>query len=134
MPRFNQEILDFVSKHQTCRIATATPEGIPHITAVSYVNDESNVYICTAKNSKKARNMARNPRIAFIIDDDLGASGWHYVVIEGKAEPVTDTKEYSVIRDKLYQKYPSWESTFPITEGRDLMVVIRAQKILTANL
>jgi PPOX class probable F420-dependent enzyme len=134
MPRFKQEILDFVSKHQTCRIATATPEGIPHITAVSYVNDDSQVYICTAKKSKKARNMVRNPRIALIIDDDLGAIGWRYIIIEGTAEPVTDKHEYGIIRDKLYHKYSSWESAFPITEGRDLILVIRAQKILTANL
>ena len=134
MPRFKQEVLDFLSNHQTCRIATSTSEGIPHIAALSYFNDDSQVFICTAKKSKKARNMTRNPRIALIVDDDLGASGWRYVVIEGMVEIVKDTHEYSVIRENLYHKYPSWEAAFPITEGRDLILVIRAQKILMANL
>jgi PPOX class probable F420-dependent enzyme len=134
MPRFKQEVLEFLSTHTTCRLATATPEGIPHIAAVSYVNDDSRVFICTAKKSKKARNMLRNPRIALIVDDDLGPSGWRYVVVKGTAESVTDVHEYGTIRGKLYQKYASWEAAFPITEGRDLILVINPWKILTANL
>lgn len=61
-------------------LATVRPSHTPHLVPIWFVWLEGRAYICTSNDSVKARNIARNPRVAFALED-----GDDPVVIEGSA-------------------------------------------------
>lgn len=61
-------------------LATVRPNSAPHLVPIWFVWIEGRAYICTSNESVKARNIARNPHIAFALED-----GDDPVVIEGVA-------------------------------------------------
>jgi F420H(2)-dependent biliverdin reductase len=64
-------------------LATVRPNGAPHLVPIWFVWLDDNVYLCTSKESVKARNIMQNSRIAFALED-----GDDPVLIEGTAQIV----------------------------------------------
>ena len=68
----------------TCWLATINPDGSPHITGVGALWHDSTFWFETGGGTRKARNLARDPRSALSVaahDFDL--------VVEGEAHKVT---------------------------------------------
>lgn len=66
-------------------LATARPDGQPHLTAVGALWVDGKVYFTSGARTRKSRDIAANPRCVVSISlKDLD------VVIEGKAKNVTD--------------------------------------------
>lgn len=117
------------------RLATSTIDGVPHVVAVSYVHDETNMYFSTLTNTKKVRNIRKNRNVAFIVDDTGGPAGWRYVVVEGEAEEITDNTLFGEVRKMLYVKYPVLDSDeWAIREESHSLISINPSKVITANL
>ena len=72
-----------------CNLATADHTGAPHVAVVAPLVDETEIWVFTNRSSKKARNLAENPRIALM----WRPGNEHYVY--GTAELIDDmdTKE-----------------------------------------
>ena len=66
-------------------IATTRPDGRPHVMPVWAIWLEDALYFSTGRNSRKARNLAQNPRCVASIELN-GES----VIVEGVAEEITD--------------------------------------------
>lgn len=81
-------------------IATTRPGGKPHVMPVwgVWVNDA--VVFGTDKNSRKARNLARQPEVVVNLE-----SGDDVVIIEGTARLVTDKAEIAPIDVAYSEKY-----------------------------
>jgi PPOX class probable F420-dependent enzyme len=62
-------------------LATVRPNGTPHLVPIWYVWLDDKAYLCTAQNSVKARNIAREPRVVFALQD-----GDDPIVIEAHAQ------------------------------------------------
>lgn len=78
------------------RLGTLGRDGFPHVTPVWYLHQDGVIYITTASDRAKARNMVHDPRVGLAIDSDnrpyrgLTASGLAQVVAEGEAaRPLT---------------------------------------------
>ncbi|MCW2914372.1 MAG: pyridoxamine 5-phosphate oxidase-related FMN-binding protein [Actinomycetia bacterium] len=67
-------------------VATVTPEGGPHAMPVWAVWDDDALWFSTSVRSRKARNLAHDPRVVITTEDALDP-----VVIEGRAEVITDS-------------------------------------------
>ena len=133
--QFSQVVCDYLTEQRIGRLATATLDGIPHVTAVGYVNDDENVYISTFTKTKKVRNIRKNSKVAFIVDDTPVSTGWRYVIVEGEAEEVTDSTRFESLKRVLYTKYPVLDSDeWGIKKQSHSIVVINPSKVLTANL
>jgi hypothetical protein len=65
-------------------LATAWPEGRPHITPVWGVWMDDAVWFSSSPSSRKARNLANEPRCAVTTDDPLEP-----VIVDGEAHRVT---------------------------------------------
>jgi F420H(2)-dependent biliverdin reductase len=61
-------------------LASQRRDGSPHLTPVWFVWDGSAFWICTCTDNVKARNLARDPRLALALED-----GDRPVVAEGDA-------------------------------------------------
>ncbi|MDQ4107123.1 MAG: pyridoxamine 5'-phosphate oxidase family protein, partial [Actinomycetota bacterium] len=65
-------------------ISTTRPDGRPHAAPVWGVWVDETLYFGTDPNSRKARNLARNPNVAVHLE-----SGDEVVIVEGVAEELT---------------------------------------------
>jgi len=79
-----EELASFLREQRTCRFATTGPDG-PHVAPVWFVWDGQALWVYSLTRSQRWANLARDPRVAVVVDD-----GHHYhelrgVEIEGKA-------------------------------------------------
>jgi len=78
------ELTSFLGEQRTCRFATTGPDG-PHVAPVWFVWDGQALWVYSLTRSRRWANLARDPRVAVVVDD-----GHHYhelrgVEIEGQA-------------------------------------------------
>ncbi len=62
------------------KVATAMKDGSPHVTPIWYMYEQGKLIINTTTDRVKYRNIRRDPRVCFLVDD-----GYPYVVIFGRA-------------------------------------------------
>ena len=53
-----------IARNSYCALATASPEGRPHVVGVLYAFARDTVYIITERNSRKVRDIEANPRVS----------------------------------------------------------------------
>jgi PPOX class probable F420-dependent enzyme len=90
-----EELDAFLAEQRTCRFATTGPDG-PHVAPVWFTWDGQALWVYSLTRSQRWANVARDPRVAVVVDD-----GHHYhelrgVEIEGQAAvigPVPRTGE-----------------------------------------
>jgi nitroimidazol reductase NimA-like FMN-containing flavoprotein (pyridoxamine 5'-phosphate oxidase superfamily) len=91
------------------RLATAR-DNKPHVVPVRYAFKSGKIYIDTARDSKKTRNIIKNNRVAFVVDDYAtldGVKRARGVLIEGQAEILESGKNYELGRKLIREKYSS---------------------------
>lgn len=84
------EILDVLRLGQDMTLASILPDGAPHAVVVSYASDQLAVLFGCAPDSLKARNIARDPRVAVTIT--LPYRDWgeiRGVTMQGRARQLT---------------------------------------------
>jgi len=72
---------DRLSKSRQYWIATTRPDGSPHVMVIWGLLLKDGFYFSTGRNSRKARNLARNPRCVICSDNAAEA-----VIVEGVVE------------------------------------------------
>ena len=72
-----EELTSFLGEQRTCRFATAGPEG-PHVAPVWFVWDGHALWVYSLTRSQRWANLARDTRVAVVVDD-----GHHYHELRG---------------------------------------------------
>ncbi len=134
MPSFSAVEREYLEGQPVGRLATATPEGVPHVAALCYANDEDLIYINTDLETKKGRNIQRNRKVAFIVDEYLSWEKNRGVIVFGEAWFETKGPLFRKGRELVYGKYPKWERTWPIKEDDAQMLVIRPSRTIAWGL
>ena len=80
--------------------ATVRPGGAPHVMPVWGVWLDGRLWFSSSLRSRKARNLAADPRCTLTTDDALDP-----VVVEGVAEQVTDRSAIVAFLDAVNAKY-----------------------------
>lgn len=64
-----EKMMDLLRGNDMCVLATCS-ENTPHCSLMAYVTDEegTGIYMATLRNSRKYRNIARNPRVSLLVD------------------------------------------------------------------
>ena len=79
---FSQRQLRFISEPRIGRLATVRRDGSPHIAPVWYRFEDGAFLVLTERGSQKHRNVEREPRVAFCIDDERPP--YHTVIVRGR--------------------------------------------------
>jgi nitroimidazol reductase NimA-like FMN-containing flavoprotein (pyridoxamine 5'-phosphate oxidase superfamily) len=66
-----EEILGILERATIGRLATQDKEGYPYITPVNFVFHKGCIYFHSAPEGEKLRNMERDPRVCFEVDEPL---------------------------------------------------------------
>ena len=111
MEDIKNEIIDYLSKRKFLTLATSTQNNKPLTHPIAYVNKEQNIYFLTDKKTRKAKNIEKNPNVAYsIFDNTEHLDEIKSIQMEGKATHVIDKKERKEIIRSLNKKFPSMEN------------------------
>jgi nitroimidazol reductase NimA-like FMN-containing flavoprotein (pyridoxamine 5'-phosphate oxidase superfamily) len=62
-----EQVLPVLAKRSFATLATTSPAGFPHVAGVLYGATGSTLWVSTLRSSRKARNVAENPKVAVCV-------------------------------------------------------------------
>ena len=103
-----QKIADYLAAHEYLNLATVTAAGTPMAHTVGYTSEGAVVFFVTDGKTRKARNIAGNPAVAYTVDEDRMTSPTETrgVQMEGTASIVTNQEEAGRIIAAILAKFP----------------------------
>jgi len=99
------EIAEFVATSRTGTLATIGPDGQPHLTAMWYGVLDGEIWLETKAKSQKARNIRRDPRVSFLLEDGQTYDTLRGVSFEGVAEIVEDPDDLFRVGVSVWERY-----------------------------
>ncbi len=114
---------DLLTKPAFANLATLNPDGSPQVTPVWVDFDGSHVIVNTARGRVKAKNLAREPRVALSIADP--ANPYRYLGIQGRVVEMTEKGGDAHI-DKMAKKYLGKES-YPGRKAGEVRIVVKIE-------
>jgi PPOX class probable F420-dependent enzyme len=102
----------------TAHVATVLPDGSPHSVPVWVGWEGDRIAFLTSPGSRKARNIAVDPRVALSVTDAANPSSM--ATVRGRAERVDGDAAWAII-DRLAAKYIG--GPYPLREDRVIFLV-----------
>ena len=84
------EIAALLESAHKVQLATINPDGTPHLVTMFYVLVGGRIAFWTYRTSQKARNLARDPRLACLVEDGEDYFELRGVQLTGTARSVED--------------------------------------------
>lgn len=120
----NEAQLNFVKKHELCRLATASKDAVPQVTPVIYAVDGEDVIVAVDYGEKKLKNIRENPLVALVVDEFHPNKA---VVIQGGCEILERGQEYLRLQRVLFEKFETYRRN-PWKEGESPILRIRPKR------
>jgi PPOX class probable F420-dependent enzyme len=120
-------LLDLLRRPSPCFVATLMPDGSPQMTQTWVDTDGRHVLINAVQGHQKARNLARDPRVALDVADPDDAS--RYFAVRGRVVGIGPDGAVEHI-EQLAQRYLG--GPYPWYGGRDqvrLLVRIAPERV-----
>ena len=112
---------DILGKKAFAQLATLNLDGSPQVTPVWVDFDGTHVIVNTARGRVKARNLAREPRVAISISDP--DNPYRYLGIQGRVVEMTENGSDAHI-DKMAKKYLG-KDTYPYRVPGEKRVIVK---------
>jgi PPOX class probable F420-dependent enzyme len=112
---------DLLTKPAFANLATLNPDGSPQVTPVWVDFDGSHVIVNTARGRVKAKNLAREPRIALSIADPQNP--YRYLGLQGRVVEMTEKGGDAHI-DKMAKKYLGKDS-YPFRKPGEVRIIVK---------
>jgi PPOX class probable F420-dependent enzyme len=109
------------TKPAFANLATLNADGSPQVTPVWVDFDGTHVLVNTARGRVKAKNLAREPRVALSIADP--ENPYRYLGIKGRVVDMAETGADAHI-DKMAKKYLG-KDTYPFRAPGEVRVIAR---------
>ncbi|MCX7756461.1 MAG: PPOX class F420-dependent oxidoreductase [Anaerolineales bacterium] len=96
----------FLARPLLGRLATASPDGQPHVVPVWFLWEDGCVWVSSFQSTRKVIDLQNNPQCAIVVDIEQGQEPLSAVVIEGHAELIR--APFSEVRQRaqrIYAKY-----------------------------
>ncbi|MEW1700268.1 pyridoxamine 5'-phosphate oxidase family protein [Streptomyces sp. NPDC093249] len=82
------ELDSFLAEQRTCRVATVSADGRPHVSALWFVWDGSSLWLYSLTRSRRWAELRADPRVAVVVDDGEEYGELRGVELSGRVEPV----------------------------------------------
>ena len=112
---------DILTKPAFANLATLNPDGGPQVTPVWVDFDGSHVIVNTARGRVKAKNLAREPRVALSIADP--ENPYRYLGVQGRVVEMTEQGGDAHI-DKMAKKYLGKDS-YPFRKPGEVRIIVK---------
>jgi PPOX class probable F420-dependent enzyme len=94
-------------------LATLLPDGAPHSIPVWAILEDGRIGFFTQASSRKARNLARDPRVALSVADE--ANPYRNAQIRGRVVQTVEGEPALAVIDRIAQRYIG--RPFPLRSG-----------------
>lgn len=124
----------FLKEQKILRLATIGKEKLPHIVPVWYIYSKKKFYIGTNTRTRKAKNLKKNPNVAFCIDKGINAPDIFGVMGQAKARLILNESMVKKIAKKILLKYFKTlknKSARELLDDTDCIIEISPKKITT---
>ncbi|WP_329035320.1 pyridoxamine 5'-phosphate oxidase family protein [Streptomyces sp. NBC_00178] len=91
----------FLAGRRTCRVATVSAEGRPHVGPLWFVWDGTSLWLYSLTRSLRWAQLLRNPGIAVVVDDGVEYGELRGVELSGRAEFVGEVPRTGEDHDEL---------------------------------
>ena len=119
---------EFVKSQGVARLATVSPDNMPHNVPVCPILDRGHVYIGSDKQARKVKNIEANPKMTIVFDVYRDSwKGLRGVMLQCDAR-VVDEAEFKRIRRKIYQKYPQYPKDAALEPDDSVIIELTPQK------
>jgi nitroimidazol reductase NimA-like FMN-containing flavoprotein (pyridoxamine 5'-phosphate oxidase superfamily) len=132
----SEEVHAFLQKPHLARLATADHEKCrPHVVPVWYLWDGEAIWISSFQSTRKVRELEKNNWCSIVIDAAQSGLDYQSVLLEGKAELVTEPLELiQSLSTEIYRRYLGDEGVLApdpqswIHDPENLLIKLRPQK------
>jgi len=101
--RFSNAEKRFIQHNEVGKLATVSPDGIPHVVPVCYIYNAERFWVATDYATRKYRNLLKNDGVALLVD--VGPYSSRGLLVQGRARFIEKGREllkiYSVFFDKF---------------------------------
>jgi PPOX class probable F420-dependent enzyme len=125
MTMYDEETVALLDGNNFASLATVNADGAPQSSVVWFLRDGDAILFSVLSTRRKARNMAREPRVSVSIYDL--ANPYHSVEIRGTAELIEDVDKQ--LPRRLSHKYLGTEPPAEPAELTRLMVRVTPTKV-----
>ncbi|MEU0558083.1 PPOX class F420-dependent oxidoreductase [Dactylosporangium sp. NPDC006015] len=119
MPELDADVARLVEDVNYAHIATLLPDGSPHSVPVWIDREGDQLAVLTGPGSRKARNVARDPRVAISIIDH--AQPYATALIRGRVTEVLDGDDAWRVIDRIAVKYTG--APYPLRSDRVVLLI-----------
>jgi len=102
----------FLQRNELGRLATVTPDGMPHVVPVCYIYHAGSFFVATDYSAKKYRNLLTNDRVALVVDAYNPNRG---ILVQGRGKMLERGPEFQGTYELFYKKF-SWVRADPWKE------------------
>lgn len=128
MPALTPEAVELLTARNFAHLATVLPDGSPHTVPVWAGVEGDEVVFFTQPGSRKARNLAADPRVAVSLVDE--ANPYRSLTLRGRVERTIEGDEALAIIDRIAQRYTGRD--FPMRSG--VVFCIAADRVKVTEL
>ena len=126
---------EFVRWARVCRVATVSPEGVPHVVPVCHVLVGQKLYFGSGDDGTKVRNLEANPRITVAVDEYSDHwDGLKGAMIQGRARLIERGPEFTRARTRLYEKYPQYPKQAALATSDSVIIEVTPTRVFTWGL
>lgn len=86
-----EEVDAYLRTARVCRVATATPDGDPHVSPLWFAWDGAALWLYSVTRTRRHAHLQRNPRVAVVVDGGEGFFELHGVELRGEIEQIGES-------------------------------------------
>ena len=120
MAELPDSVRDLLARANFAHVATVLPSGAPHSVPVWIALEGERIAFFTQSGSRKARNVAADPRVAISIVDH--EDPYRMALIRGRVVEMVGGDEALEIMDRMSVRYTG--KPFPVRRGIALLVEV----------
>jgi PPOX class probable F420-dependent enzyme len=80
------ELDEFLTAQRTCRVATVSADGAPHVSALWFAWDGTSLWLYSVVRSRRWAQLRRDPRVAVVVDSGEEYDQLRGVELSGRVE------------------------------------------------
>ncbi|KUN88403.1 pyridoxamine 5-phosphate oxidase [Streptomyces bungoensis] len=80
------ELDEFLTSQRTCRVATVSADGAPHVSALWFAWDGTSLWLYSVVRSRRWAQLRRDPRVAVVVDSGEEYDQLRGVELSGRVE------------------------------------------------
>jgi hypothetical protein len=130
------EVDEFLSAERTCRVATASRDGRPHVAPLWFVWDGTSLWLNSVVRSQRWTDLERDPRIAVVVDAGTEFGELRGVELSGAVVPAGDVPRTAgpdpalAAAERLFaRKYAGRDEFAP--DGRHAWLLLTPDKLVS---